>query len=96
MHDFQVVPLLEFIYKTWPPKKKENKLNKDVKGDKKVKNAKMLRQALLHYHPDKQTKEGEGLRWFIMCEEICKILNEKYEPLKLAEADEDGKYKPTL
>jgi hypothetical protein len=40
----------------------------------------ILRTAILHYHPDKQG--GHPFKWKVLCEEITKMLNRKYECFK--------------
>ena len=40
----------------------------------------ILRTAILHYHPDKQG--GQPFKWKVMCEEVTKMLNRKYECFK--------------
>ena len=41
---------------------------------------KVLRDALVHYHPDKN--DDHGMEWKVRCEEIFKHLNDKYDRLK--------------
>ena len=70
--------MLQFIYKTWPPKKKENIA--------KVGSIKRRLQRAIHcYHPDSQDKEKHGMEWFVMAEEITKVLTEKYNVMKGAD-----------
>jgi hypothetical protein len=37
----------------------------------------LVPQAILHYHPDQQA--NTDAKWQVLCEEICKELNLKYE-----------------
>jgi len=80
-----VYAFLEYIYEEYPPKAEA--FVKDAAGIKKrVKEAnadtinKRLREALLHYHTDKNG--GFGVEWKIRCDEISKQLNLKYDRLK--------------
>ena len=72
------VMLLKHIYAKHPPKKPEHTLIDDGKTKKAVK------MALMHYHTDKLNKE-EDMKWYVLCEEICKLLTQKYEQLKGAD-----------
>ena len=72
------MPLLEHIYKMWPPKDKRHKLPKlTTEGQKQA-----LKKAIVHYHPDKQDVKLHGKKWFIFAEEITKVLTRKYECFK--------------
>ncbi|CAL4130751.1 unnamed protein product, partial [Meganyctiphanes norvegica] len=64
------VPLLTYIYKTWPPKDKKNKLKELTTDPENIKKA--LRMAILHYHPDKQDLTCYGMKWVVLAEEITK------------------------
>jgi len=73
--------LLRHIYKTYPPKNPKHKLDdKDLNEYRNKKKA--LLTAIQHYHPDKQDKEKHGMRWAVLCEEITKLLNRRYETEK--------------
>ena len=72
------VALLKYVYSTYPPKNPNHILTGDGKTKKAVK------MALLHYHTDKLNKV-EDTKWYVLCEEICKLLSQKYEQLKAAE-----------
>ena len=69
------VMLLKHVYSKHPPKNPDHTLVDDGKTKKAVK------MALMHYHTDKQNKE-EDMKWYVLCEEICKMLTQKYEQLK--------------
>ena len=69
------VMFLKHVYSKHPPKNPEHTLTDDGKTKKAVK------MALLHYHTDKLSKE-EDMKWYVLCEEICKMLTQKYEQLK--------------
>ena len=69
------VMLLKHVYSKHPPKNPEHRLVDDGKTKKAVK------MALVHYHTDRLSKE-EDMKWYVLCEEICKMLTQKYEQLK--------------
>jgi len=70
---------LRHLYRTYPPKNPEHKLDEKDLPDKLKKT---LLTALLHYHPDKQDKEQHGKKWVVLCEEITKLLNGRFESCK--------------
>ena len=69
------VALLKYVYSTHPPKNPDHSLIGDGKTKKSVK------MALIHYHTDKLNK-NEDTKWYVLCEEISKLLSQKYEQLK--------------
>jgi len=78
--------LLRHVYKTYPPKNAEHKLNEEGLGESKNMK-KTLLTAIQHYHPDKQDKEAFGLKWVVLCEEITKVFNCRYECYKFPQDD---------
>ena len=72
------VALLKYVYSTHPPKNPDHSLIGDGKTKKSVK------MALIHYHTDKLNKD-EDTKWYVLCEEILKLLSQKYEQLKCEE-----------
>lgn len=70
---------LAFLYDGFRPKNANHKL-----GSTDTKNATRaaLRQAIGHYHPDKNPADEHGAKWHVLCEEITKRLNLKYEAYK--------------
>ena len=70
---------LEFIYEKFPPKKIEQKLDQTL-----LENSlkKCYRNAASHYHTDKNSEELYGLEWYFICEETCKLINNRYETFK--------------
>lgn len=72
------VALLKYVYSKHPPKNSKHVLIDDGKTKKAVK------FAILHYHPDKLNKK-EDTKWYVLCEEITKMLSQKYEELKAME-----------
>ena len=69
------VTLLRYVYSKHPPKNPDHSLTGDGKTKKAVK------MALLHYHTDKLSKE-EDMKWYVLCEEICKLLHCKIKSMK--------------
>eukprot|EP00897_Mesotaenium_endlicherianum_P004463 jgi/Mesen1/4044/ME000213S03072 len=69
---------LKHIYEEHPPKNEGHKMGEIGKG--KTRGA--LRMAILHYHPDKNGARACGAKWHVLCEEITKKLNIKYEYYK--------------
>ncbi|XP_074641672.1 uncharacterized protein LOC141899326 [Tubulanus polymorphus] len=70
--------LLSYIYKTYPPKDKgvvvlPSGENWDMSTSKKA-----ITKALIHYHPDKIDMEKFGIKWKVICEEITKVLNNRF------------------
>ena len=77
-----VEDLLRHIYKTHPPKNKNQKLNESLLSGENRNVKKALRESLLHYHPDRLKAKDLGKKWVVLCEEITKYLNRKYEVYK--------------
>jgi len=69
------------LYKTYPPKNAQHKFD-DEDLIKRANTKQALKKALQHYHPDKQDKEQHGKKWAVLCEEITKLLNGRYEYFK--------------
>lgn len=74
--DSGVAMLLKAIYSNHPPKCADHTLTEPVEGHEKNR----LRKALLHYHPDKNT--GDGDEWKVLCEEVTKLINQHYNRFK--------------
>lgn len=66
--------LLDLIYDKHPPKRGAKSDSPDLKQK--------LKQALLHYHPDKQDLESHGLKWVVLTEEITVLLTHHYSRFK--------------
>lgn len=66
--------LIDLIYSKHPPKRGEKPSDGGIKAKLKI--------ALLHYHPDKQDLETNGLKWIILSEEITILLNHHFERVK--------------
>ena len=72
--------ILLHIYTKHPPvRAPDYKLPKTMRGDD-LKG--LFKKALVHYHPDKVDKEAQGMKWFVLCSEITKILMNRYLVLK--------------
>ena len=48
-----------------------------------------MKNAIIHYHPDRQNVEKHGKKWKVLCEEITKILTSRYESHKIPDANVD-------
>ena len=77
-----VEDLLRHIYTTHPPKNKDHRLNESLLSGENRNVKKALRESLLHYHPDRLKAKDLGKKWVVLCEEITKYLNRKYEVYK--------------
>ncbi|XP_033125994.1 uncharacterized protein LOC117123998 [Anneissia japonica] len=76
---------LKYIYKNHPPKKEHHKLPDDLPEPSEIKGSqvkKCLQKAILHYHPDHNSKEEFGKEWHVLCEEITKVFTHKYNCIK--------------
>ncbi len=67
--------LLNLIYAKHPPKRGQ-------KQSDSCEMKKKLKKALLHYHPDKQDVDADGLKWIVLSEEITVALTHHFERLK--------------
>jgi curved DNA-binding protein CbpA len=47
-------------------------------AENKTSNRKALQKLVILYHPDRINKEIHGIEYFVLCEEIVKILNKLY------------------
>ena len=75
--------LLTHVYTDHPPKDPTQKLDEfpDVNDDDYSSGMKNLfRKAVIHYHPDRAGKHGD--KWKVLCEEISKVLTNRYERYK--------------
>jgi len=72
---------LKFLYTKFPPKKVTHTLD-ESKLTERADQKKILMVAIIHYHPDKQDEEKHGLKWIVLCNEITKALNARYEQFK--------------
>lgn len=77
---------LRYVYRVFPPKKKEHKLEGGLKKKgfhvEHDKLKKILQKAVIHYHPDKVDMEKHGKVWKVLSEEITKRLTRRYECMK--------------
>eukprot|EP00794_Sanderia_malayensis_P003083 gene3083-3548_t len=82
------VEFLKLLYKKHPPIKKGHVLPKDLPdvtdGYPKFSDGlkKILRNAIIHYHPDRCDTKQHGEKRKVLNEEITKLLTKKYEVLK--------------
>lgn len=72
--------LMEHLYATHPPKNAAHRLPAAPDWDNGLK--RLLRDAVVHYSPDKALQFGQPLLWQTLCEEACKLLNDKYDRFK--------------
>jgi hypothetical protein len=77
--DHDPYKFLEFIYKDYRPKNPKHVLIKNLEASN---IQKAVREAIIHYHPDKNSKDMFGSKWFFISEEITKILNIFYSHFK--------------
>ncbi|XP_033125984.1 uncharacterized protein LOC117123992 [Anneissia japonica] len=76
---------LQYIYKNHPPKKEHHKLPDNLPEPSKIEQTqlkKCLQKAIVHYHPDHNSKEKFGKEWHVLCEEITKVFTKKYNCMK--------------
>ena len=77
--------LLNHVYTKHPPKSDAYNAEKHLPKVTKA-NADTVKRVLLeaqrHYHTDKNRRATFGDEWFVLCEEISKLLNVKYQALK--------------
>lgn len=77
---------LRYVYRVFPPKNKEHKLEGGLKKKgfhvEHDKLKKILQKAVVHYHPDKVDTEKHGKVWKVLSEEITKRLTRRYERMK--------------
>jgi hypothetical protein len=73
--------LLVHIYECCPPKQ-DKKIYATLDKDDKSSLNKAVLHAVSHYHTDKSFNKTDGVEWFVLCEEICKLLNGCLSDLK--------------
>ena len=83
--DNNAYKLLEHVYRKYEPKcemytKNANTIKTRIKDADADTLKKVLRDAMTHYHPDKNKKHG--IEWQVRCEEVYKHLNGKYDRVK--------------
>ena len=66
--------LFNHIYDKHPPKRGTKSTEPLMRSRYKA--------ALMHYHPDKQDLEEDGLKWMVMSEEITVLLTHHFERMK--------------
>jgi hypothetical protein len=69
---------LKYIYENFPHPDVTKQVLPSLEGPENVKAA--VKKAILAYHPDSNRRHGDD--WQVLCEEITKILNNKYEKYK--------------
>lgn len=76
------VEFIKFVYAKYPAKKQDAKAPTVSKADSNDTIKKALKQALIHYHPDKNGGEEFGFAWHFIAVDISKNLGSLYEGLK--------------
>ena len=75
-----------FVYQKFPPKNPAHKLENDLPAPKSPdfhsKMKTVYKNAVCHYHPDRQNENEHGKKWKVLCEEITKLLTTRYERFK--------------
>ena len=75
--------LIEFLFKTFPPKHRENAKKPEVKDPTNAGEKKRAYYILCtYYHPDKVDASKYGRKYKVLCEEISKRINEKFGAMK--------------
>ena len=73
--------LIKHCYSKHPPKANDLPFTIDPAMLLSAENGKsVLKKAILHYHPDKNSTHGT--QWQVLCEEIVKLINNKYAAFK--------------
>ena len=74
---------IEFLFKTFPPKHKENAKKPEVKDPNNSGEKKRAYYILCsNYHPDKVDASKFGMKYKVLCGEITKRINQKYGAMK--------------
>ena len=73
---------VKFIYEKYPPKKKEIKCPTITAETSCDSMKKIFKNALIHYHPDKNLSDDHGYVWYFIVVEIAKHLGALYETYK--------------
>merc|ERR1712059_71613 len=75
--------LVEFLFEKFPPVHRTNEEWKQIAADGEEKGwKKSLMKLVTVYHPDRVNVEKYGGKYHVLCEEICKVLTEKYTSMK--------------
>jgi uncharacterized Rmd1/YagE family protein len=73
---------IKFIYEKYPPKNKEIKCPTILADTSYASMKKFYKNALIHYHPDKNLSDDHGFAWYFIIVEIAKHLGAFYESYK--------------
>jgi hypothetical protein len=86
---FKCYELLKHVYSTHMPPTIEEKKCQEINEELKIvdkndreKMKKLCLKAVNHYHPDKQKNKEKGIKWYVLCEEIVKELNNHNDSMK--------------
>ena len=82
---FTPIVAVEFLFDYFEPEHLKRKVTyEEFKSEAQSKgffdsSKKLLQKLIIHWHPDKVSKESEeDKKWYIVCEEITKKLTAKY------------------
>lgn len=79
----QALFLLKHIYEQYPPKMEAFSPPKaDLAFDNNSDMKRALIKAVSHYHSDKPCNKNNGIEWYVLCEEITKLLNKYHDVFK--------------
>jgi hypothetical protein len=82
--NYSVTDLCDYLFEKHPPRhnkdyqQKKPSFKDDTSAANKKANKKSLQKLVTLYHPDRINKESHGMEYFVLCEEITKILNGLY------------------
>ena len=77
--------LCEYIFEKYPPKhisEYESRKPDFSLMDPPLSGKRPLQKMVTLYHPDRVDKDKHGMEYFVLCEEITKILNRRYNNIK--------------
>ena len=77
--DLSLGELIEFLFKNFPPKHKQNPKKPEMKDPTNTKQKKRAYYILCSlYHPDKVDRTEHGVKYKVLCEEISKRINQRF------------------
>ena len=77
---------LPYLFKAYPPKHLPNYPDKEPKGLEGMDGPgkkKVLMKMVTYYHPDKIQKDKHGMKYYVLAEEINKVLSSRYNECKM-------------
>ncbi len=82
LHHYDTVEeLRKFLLTTFPPKHLRSvpTAADDTSGES---DKKVLQKLVCFYHTDRVNKEEHGLKYYVLCEEIAKVVTNRYNEMK--------------